>query len=49
MASTSKTLRALGGIIANNCRSPEWGRLNKQIFGPGQKYHWESSWSFGTI
>ncbi|PVH98677.1 aldose 1-epimerase [Periconia macrospinosa] len=28
---------------------PEWGRLDKQIFGPGQKYHWESSWEFGTI
>jgi len=26
---------------------PEWGRLDKQIFGPGQKYHWESSWTFG--
>ena len=29
--------------------SPEWGRLDKQIFGPGQKYHWESSWTFGLI
>ncbi|KAF2645116.1 aldose 1-epimeras-like protein [Massarina eburnea CBS 473.64] len=28
---------------------PEWGRLAKQIFGPGQKYHWESTWEFGTI
>ncbi|KAJ4305190.1 hypothetical protein N0V90_000721 [Kalmusia sp. IMI 367209] len=28
---------------------PEWGRLDKQIFGPGQKYHWASSWEFGTI
>ncbi|KAF2280216.1 aldose 1-epimeras-like protein [Westerdykella ornata] len=28
---------------------PEWGRLDKQIFGPGDKYHWESSWTFGTI
>ncbi|KAF2111647.1 aldose 1-epimerase [Lophiotrema nucula] len=28
---------------------PEWGRLPKQIFGPGDKYHWESSWTFGTI
>jgi aldose 1-epimerase len=29
--------------------SPEWGRLDKQIFGKGEKYHWESSWTFGTI
>jgi len=29
--------------------SPEWGRLDKQISGPGDKYHWESSWEFGTI
>jgi aldose 1-epimerase len=29
--------------------SPEWGRLRKQITGKGQKYHWESSWKFGTI
>ncbi|KAF2006832.1 galactose mutarotase-like protein [Amniculicola lignicola CBS 123094] len=28
---------------------PEWGRLSKQIFGPGQKYHWESSWTFGLL
>lgn len=28
---------------------PEWGRLDKQIFGPGQKYHWEGSWEFGKI
>ncbi|KAF2204821.1 aldose 1-epimerase [Delitschia confertaspora ATCC 74209] len=28
---------------------PEWGRLNKQIFGPGQKYVWEASWQFGLI
>ncbi|KAI4921820.1 hypothetical protein J4E90_000247 [Alternaria incomplexa] len=28
---------------------PEWGRLDKQISGPGDKYHWESSWEFGTI
>jgi len=29
--------------------SPEWGRLAKQIVGPGQKYHWSASWSFGTV
>ncbi|OCL07794.1 aldose 1-epimeras-like protein [Glonium stellatum] len=28
---------------------PEWGRLNKQIFGPGQKYEWEGSWTFGLV
>ncbi|ORY14300.1 aldose 1-epimeras-like protein [Clohesyomyces aquaticus] len=28
---------------------PEWGRLKKQIFGPGQRYHWESSWTFGLV
>ncbi|KAF2016196.1 aldose 1-epimerase [Aaosphaeria arxii CBS 175.79] len=28
---------------------PEWGRLKKQIFGPGDKYHWQSSWTFGTL
>ncbi|KAF2473391.1 aldose 1-epimerase [Lindgomyces ingoldianus] len=28
---------------------PEWGRLGKQLFGPGQKYHWESSWTFGVV
>ncbi|KAF1947715.1 aldose 1-epimerase [Clathrospora elynae] len=27
---------------------PEWGRLSKQISGPGDKYHWASSWTFGT-
>ncbi|KAF2872191.1 aldose 1-epimeras-like protein [Massariosphaeria phaeospora] len=28
---------------------PEWGRLSHQIFGPGQKYHWESEWTFGLV
>ncbi|KAI1388619.1 galactose mutarotase-like protein [Hypoxylon trugodes] len=28
---------------------PEWGRVEKQITGPGQKYSWESSWTFGTL
>lgn len=27
---------------------PEWGREKAQIFGPGDKYHWESSWTFGV-
>lgn len=50
MASTSKfnDVGWLGHelIVLN---SPEWGRLKKQIFGPGDKYHWESSWTFGTL
>jgi aldose 1-epimerase len=29
--------------------SPEWGRLSKQISGPGDEYHWESAWEFGTV
>jgi hypothetical protein len=29
--------------------SPEWGRLDKQIYPPSKPYHWESSWKFGTI
>lgn len=29
--------------------SPEWGRLEKQIFGPGQEYHWSADWTFGTM
>ncbi|KAK3347693.1 galactose mutarotase-like domain-containing protein [Neurospora tetraspora] len=28
---------------------PEWGRVDKQILGPGQKYNWESSWTFGLV
>ncbi|KAK4225217.1 aldose 1-epimerase [Podospora fimiseda] len=28
---------------------PEWGRLDKQIFGPGQTYTQETSWTFGLI
>ncbi|KAK7743378.1 hypothetical protein SLS62_010615 [Diatrype stigma] len=28
---------------------PEWGRLEKQITGPGDIYTWESSWTFGLI
>ncbi|CBY00123.1 similar to aldose 1-epimerase [Plenodomus lingam JN3] len=28
---------------------PEWGRLEKQIFGPGQEYHWSADWTFGTM
>ncbi|KAK3388687.1 galactose mutarotase-like domain-containing protein [Sordaria brevicollis] len=28
---------------------PEWGRLDKQILGPGQTYSWESSWTFGLV
>jgi aldose 1-epimerase len=29
--------------------SPEWGREKKQIYGPGDEYHWEQEWTFGTI
>lgn len=28
---------------------PEWKRTNAQIFGPGDKYKWESSWTFGLL
>ncbi|KAI1337631.1 aldose 1-epimerase [Xylariaceae sp. FL0016] len=28
---------------------PEWGRLDKQITGPGKTYSWESSWTFGSL
>jgi len=29
--------------------SPEWGRVDAQILGPGEKYSWESSWTFGLL
>ncbi|KAK3938888.1 galactose mutarotase-like domain-containing protein [Diplogelasinospora grovesii] len=28
---------------------PEWNRTAAQITGPGQKYDWASSWTFGTL
>ncbi|VBB80722.1 Putative aldose 1-epimerase [Podospora comata] len=28
---------------------PEWGRLEKQIFGPGERYVQETSWTFGLV
>ncbi|KAK4155983.1 galactose mutarotase-like domain-containing protein [Chaetomidium leptoderma] len=28
---------------------PEWNRVDKQIYGPGQAYKWESSWKFGLV
>ncbi|KAI1139943.1 galactose mutarotase-like protein [Hypoxylon sp. FL0543] len=28
---------------------PEWGRVDKEITGPGQTYTWESSWTFGNL
>ncbi|KAK4112586.1 aldose epimerase-like protein [Canariomyces notabilis] len=28
---------------------PEWNRTSYQIFGPGQTYNWESSWTFGLL
>ena len=47
--SISKCRWTLGRALANVVSSPEWGRLDKQIYGPGDKYHWESAWKFGTI
>jgi hypothetical protein len=31
------------------CGSPEWNRTKAQIYGPGQTYSWESSWTFGLL
>jgi aldose 1-epimerase len=28
---------------------PEWGRVEEQLLGPGEKYSWESSWTFGLL
>jgi aldose 1-epimerase len=28
---------------------PEWDRLDAQITGPKELYHWESSWTFGLL
>lgn len=28
---------------------PEWGRQEAQLLGPGEKYSWESSWTFGLV
>ncbi|KAI5864384.1 galactose mutarotase-like protein [Durotheca rogersii] len=28
---------------------PEWGRVDKQIIGPGQTYAWKSSWTFRNL
>ncbi|KAK5662477.1 hypothetical protein OQA88_8388 [Cercophora sp. LCS_1] len=28
---------------------PEWGRVDAQLLGPGEKYSWESSWTFGLL
>ncbi|KAK0611426.1 galactose mutarotase-like domain-containing protein [Immersiella caudata] len=28
---------------------PEWGRVEEQLLGPGEKYNWESSWTFGLV
>ncbi|KAL2151028.1 hypothetical protein VTH82DRAFT_6126 [Thermothelomyces myriococcoides] len=28
---------------------PEWERLDAQIWGPGETYTWESSWTFGLL
>lgn len=50
MASTSKfnTLSPLLELEADR-RSPEWGRKEEQITGPGEVYTWESSWEFGLL
>lgn len=37
------------GTEANARCRPEWDRMDKQIFGPGQTYSWESSWTFGVL
>jgi hypothetical protein len=50
MVSISKSqLHVVERWLLTCLSSPEWGRLDKQIFGPGKKYHWESSWTFGLI
>ena len=36
-------------ITDNIYHSPEWGRKDEQITGPGETYQWESSWSFSTF
>ncbi|KAH6623104.1 galactose mutarotase-like domain-containing protein [Chaetomium tenue] len=28
---------------------PEWERTDAQIWGPGETYNWESSWTFGLV
>ncbi|KAF2500086.1 galactose mutarotase-like protein [Lophium mytilinum] len=28
---------------------PEWGRLDRQIWGPGERYSWEAEWEFGIV
>lgn len=47
MESTSEcivtTIREQELMVLN---SPEWGRLEKQIFGPGDRYRWNSTWTF---
>ncbi|KAF2834663.1 aldose 1-epimeras-like protein [Patellaria atrata CBS 101060] len=27
---------------------PEWNRMDKQVFGPGQLYEWDSTWAFSA-
>jgi len=28
---------------------PEWGHVDAQLLGPGEKYSWESSWTFSLL
>lgn len=44
-----------GGCVAieaqdwnDGVNHPEWGRLDRQVFAPGQTYVWEAEWSFGV-
>ena len=41
----------LWGFVADGgyLDSPEWKRTEAQIWGPGQTYKWESSWTFGLV
>lgn len=29
--------------------SPQWGRKEKQLTGPGETYDWQASWEFGLL
>ena len=42
-------LGQMDGVRANTecLNSPEWNR--KQVYGPGETYNWESSWTFGLL
>lgn len=42
-------LRCTTKMSADMNDSPEWGRVDAEIAGPGELYKWESSWTFGTL